>query len=145
MSTATHGRIVVGVDGSEHAARALRWAVDQAVLENRGLTLVNVIAPSEADWLEASGNEAAGTPESVRELVARAREPIERRAPGLDVAEVVRIGDAREVLIEASRDAAMVVLGSRGRGRLRSLLLGSVSHGVLHHASGPVVVVRRDI
>jgi nucleotide-binding universal stress UspA family protein len=142
MSTATHGRIVVGVDGSEHAARALRWAVDQAVLENRGLTLVHSIAPSEADWLAATGNEAAGTPESVRELVARAREAIERRAPGLDVAEVVRIGDAREVLIEASHDAATVILGSRGRGRLRSLLLGSVSAAVSQHAACPVVIHR---
>ena len=144
MNTATHGRIVVGVDGSEHAARALRWAVDQAVLENRGLALVHAIAPTEADWLAAAsgGNEAAGTSESVREMVARTREDIQRKAPGLDVAEVVRIGDAREVLIEASRDAAMVVLGSRGRGRLRSLLLGSVSAAVSQHAACPVVIHR---
>ncbi len=144
MNTATHGRIVVGVDGSEHAARALRWAVEQAVLENRGLVLVHAIAPTEADRLaaDAGGYKSAGMPESVRELVARAREDVEQRAPGLDVAEVVRIGDAREVLIEASRDAAMLVLGSRGRGRLRSLLLGSVSAAVSQHAACPVVIHR---
>ena len=145
MSTATHGRIVVGVDGSAHAGRALRWAVDQALLEHRGLTLVHVISPSDAALLAPDSDDRPGAddlPQANREVVARAHEVVARRAPDLDVTEIVRVGDAREVLIEASRGAAMVVLGSRGRGRWRSLLLGSVSAAVSQHAACPVIVHR---
>jgi nucleotide-binding universal stress UspA family protein len=144
MNTATHGRIVVGVDGSGHAGRALRWAVDQALLEHRGLTLVHVVSPSDAALLapDDDSHGTVGLPEATREVVARAHEDVARKAPDLEVTEMVRVGDAREVLIEASRDAAMVVLGSRGRGRLRSLLLGSVSAAVSQHAACPVIVHR---
>jgi nucleotide-binding universal stress UspA family protein len=144
MNTATHGRIVIGVDGSGHAGRALRWAVDQALLEHRGLTLVHVISPSDAALLapDDDSHAMAGLPEATREVVARAHADVARKAPDLDVTDLVRVGDPREVLIDASRDAALVVLGSRGRGRLRSLLLGSVSAAVSQHAACPVIVHR---
>jgi nucleotide-binding universal stress UspA family protein len=118
--------------------------VDQALLEHRGLTLVHVISPSDAALLapDDDSHATAGLPEATREVVARAHADVARKAPDLDVTDLVRVGDPREVLIDASRDAAMVVLGSRGRGRLRSLLLGSVSAAVSQHAACPVIVHR---
>ena len=88
MSTATHGRIVVGIDGSGHAGRALRWAVDQALLEHRGLTLVHVVSPSDAALLAPDSGDRPGAddlPQATREVVARAHEDVARKAPDLDV------------------------------------------------------------
>ncbi|HEX6149748.1 universal stress protein [Nocardioides sp.] len=130
MSANLHGRLVVGVDGSQHSERALRWAADQALLEQRGLTVVHAVPASEA------------APDAARDVIARARVEVARRAPEVDVAEAVCVADPREALIEASRKASLVVLGSRGRGRLRSVLLGSVSAAVAQHAACPVVVHR---
>ena len=75
-------------------------------------------------------------------LLAEARADVTRRAPHLDVREVLRVADPRDLLQELSREAAMVVLGSRGRGPMRTLLLRSVGVAVTRHAECPVVVVR---
>ncbi len=75
-------------------------------------------------------------------LLAEARADVTRRAPQLEVREVVRVADPRDLLRELSQEAAMVVLGSRGRGPMRTLLLRSVGVAVTKHAECPVVVVR---
>ena len=75
-------------------------------------------------------------------LLAEGRADVTRRAPQLEVREVVRVADPRDVLRELSQEAAMVVLGSRGRGPMRTLLLRSVGVAVTRHAECPVVVVR---
>ncbi len=75
-------------------------------------------------------------------VLESARALVERKAPELGVHEVFRVDDPREVLIELSEDAELVVIGSRGRGRVRSLLLGSVGVAVVRHAACPVVVHR---
>jgi nucleotide-binding universal stress UspA family protein len=140
------GTIVVGVDGSEQSMRALTWAVEQAVAEHRVLTLVHAVddvslaypdaviaVPPEArEALTAAG----------RELLDQAHAAVARLAPDLVVRDVFRHGDPRVVLLELSRDAHLVVLGSRGRGRVRSLLLGSVGVALVRHAGCPVVVHR---
>ncbi|MEQ4497520.1 universal stress protein [Nocardioides kribbensis] len=145
------GSIVVGVDGSETAAQALVWACDQADLEQRPLTLVHVLEPVQ---VPASGMYATTAIDygllldQVREggaaLLAAAEATAHERAPGVVVHRVMSSADPRGVLLGLSRQAAMVVLGSRGRGPLRSLLLGSVSVSVSKHASCPVVVRRPD-
>jgi len=140
------GTIVVGVDGSASSARALAWAVEQATAEHRALTLVHVIQAVTPAYTDA----AVVNPQEARDalfaeghrVLADARAEAERRAPGLEVHEVFGLDDPRKVLLELSGDAALVVLGSRGRGKLRSLLLGSVGVAVVRHAGCPVVVHR---
>jgi nucleotide-binding universal stress UspA family protein len=126
--------------------RALDWAVDQAQVEHRAITLVhavNVLAPAYTDAATVYPVEAGvALRDDGQQVLAAARSAIERRAPGLEVHEVFELDDPRHVLLEMSRDAAMVVLGSRGRGKLRSLLLGSVGVALIRHAHCPVVVHR---
>jgi nucleotide-binding universal stress UspA family protein len=117
------GSVVVAVDGSEHAERALRWAADEAALERRRLTVVAV-------------GDTAGA--SVAEATAAAT----LRHPDLPVTSHVVHGDPRQVLVDASAHAFELVLGSRGRGAVRSMLLGSVSATVSALAVCPVVVCR---
>jgi nucleotide-binding universal stress UspA family protein len=117
--------IVAAVDGSAHAERALRWAAEQALLEGRRLVALTA---------------GEGAESVVREAVALAQ----RLYPRLSVEGRSRSGDPRHVLIELSREAQLLVLGSHGRGPLKTLFLGSVSAAVSAHAACPVVVCRPD-
>jgi nucleotide-binding universal stress UspA family protein len=120
-----HGTVVAAVDGSPHADRALRWAVQEACLENRRLTAC-AVGP-DADT-----------------ILDRALLLVEEQEPGLAVQRMARHGDPREVLLDLAEEATLVVMGSRGHGPLSSLLLGSVSSFVSNHAACPVVVCRPD-
>ena len=138
MSTYTHqsvpaGTIVVGVDGSGSSDQALAWAVRHAQLEHRALTIAHAVPST----LNPAGDLAAG-----HRVVAAAHDEARRRAPGLEVHEVVSAVDPRSLLIELSEHAATVVVGSRGRGPLASMLLGSVGAALARHAHCPVVVHR---
>ncbi|WP_435770858.1 universal stress protein [Nocardioides sp. SYSU DS0651] len=117
------GSVLVAVDGSDHAARAVAWAAEEAALEHRPVTVVSV------------GEEG-------RPALREATETIERLAPGVAVHTVAATGDPRGVLVDMSRDAHLLVLGSRGRGAVRSILLGSVSAAVSKYAYCPLVVCR---
>jgi nucleotide-binding universal stress UspA family protein len=140
------GTIVVGVDGSEQSGRALMWAVEQASAEHRALTLVHAISDITVAYPEAAIAAPHEAREALRaaghEVLNQAHAAVERLAPELVVHEVFRLADPREVLLGLSRDAQMVVVGSRGRGTLRSLLLGSVGVALVRHAECPVVVHR---
>jgi len=140
------GTIVVGIDGSPGSDQALVWAQEQAVLEQRPLTLVHGTGPSNTAWLDLPGFDRAVVIEAIhsdgQKLLDRAAKTLAMKAPELTVRQVLQMADPRVVLLELSRDAAMVVLGSHGRGPIRSLLLGSVSVAVSEHASCPVVVLR---
>jgi nucleotide-binding universal stress UspA family protein len=143
------GRIVVGVDGSEHSVRALRWAVDEA--QARGLDIEAVIT-----WhypvLAADGFSGAVAPIDVEALVAGTRQAlegaIEKAVPDGPVRDAIARsvveGSAGHVLVERSTDADLLVVGSRGHGGFAGLLLGSVSTQVVHHARCPVTVIRPD-
>ncbi len=122
------GTVVVGVDGSPSAHTALRWAIDQAVAEKRPLTLV---------FAEPSSEGGEG-----QSILTEASAEVSRRAPAVEVHQVLVVADPREVLLQLSRQASLVVLGSRGRGPVRRLLLGSVGVAVTRHAACSVVVVR---
>jgi len=140
------GTIVVGVDGSQQSHRALLWAVEQAASERRALTLVHATHAVSPAYLDA----AIVVPEEARaallaegqEVLTQAHAEVERLAPELVVNEVLRLEDPRVVLLDLSNDASLVVVGSRGRGKLRSLLLGSVGVALARHAQCPVVVHR---
>jgi nucleotide-binding universal stress UspA family protein len=143
------GSVVVGVDGSRSSEQALDWAVEQARLEHRPLTLVHALGPigtSGTAWLDQAGVNQRDIIDALRQdghdLLAAARARALAVVPDLAVHEVLRLVDPREALLELSGEAAMIVLGSRGRGPVRSLVLGSVSVGVSRHASCPVVILR---
>lgn len=140
------GTIVVGVDGSPSARRALLWAADQAAAERRSLTLVHAIPPAGAAWLDAAGIDHRVGVDSVRaeghDILRTARDEVAGRASGVEVHGVVQVVDPRALLLDLSEEASMVVLGSRGRGPVRSLLLGSVGVAVTRHARCPVVIHR---
>lgn len=141
------GSIVVGIDGSVGSAKALHWAAEQARLERRTLTLIHVVNDRIDMWagepaldlnavLQAMGTEG-------QELLDGAVASLQL-APddGLVVQQMSLKGDPRRVLIDASTHAASIVLGSRGRGPVGSLLLGSVSVLVTKLSRCPVVVLR---
>ncbi|MDQ1287553.1 MAG: hypothetical protein QG622_1118 [Actinomycetota bacterium] len=134
--------IVVGVDETESSRRALRWAASEAV--RRGAELHVVTA-----WTPDGGGDASLTATEPTRLM-RLAEDAQRRA----VEEVVERMDPRplvtreivratpvDALAEASRKADLVVVGTHGRGPVRSFLLGSVSLSVIKHAACPVVVM----
>jgi len=140
------GTIAVGLDGSMSSRLALGFAIKQALAEHRPLTLVHAVGVMELLWVDQDGHDKRiGVPDTIpspQRLLAEAREKVTRKAPGVEVHELLRVADARDVLIAASRGASLVVVGSRARGPVRSLLLGSVGVVVTRHASCPVVVVR---
>jgi nucleotide-binding universal stress UspA family protein len=136
-------RIVVGVDGSDGAAAALRWAVEEAELRQAALDAVTA-------WHipYAAGSPAIGLVIDPEEERAYAAEQLEEvigtlgARPRVQVNRVVVEGGAARALIEAASGADLLVVGSRGRGGFKGLLLGSVSQQCIHHAPCPVVVVR---
>jgi nucleotide-binding universal stress UspA family protein len=141
------GRVVVGVDGSSLSGEALSFAFEEAALRGVGLTAVHFWP---APFFHAPGKGApipgdvvaeefrhAELP-SLAEALAAARE----RFPLVDVRQIVVHAAPAGALVAASAGAELLVVGSRGRGGFASLLLGSVSHAVLHHAHCPVAVVR---
>ena len=141
--------IVVGVDGSDHSRRALIWSMRQAAQQQVPLTVLAVrpdpVRPvTGVYWGVHAYPEDTHNPEvaqkAIQEIVEHARNDIAETAPQVTVNVVT--GDPAEELVKASRDADMVVVGSRGSGGFASLLMGSVSSKVTHHAACPVVVIR---
>jgi len=132
-------RIVVGVDGSRHSEAALRWALEDA--EARAGEVIAVFAwqvpfvsiPGAFDREEL---EQAGK-EFIIETVSRAAP-----APPVPLLTLVAEGDPASSLIEASKDADLLVLGTRGRSPWSGLLLGSVSQRCAAAADCPVVMVK---
>lgn len=140
------GSIVVGVDGSEGAGLALEWAVAHAGLTNRPVALVHGWDSIPSVWLDQAGVDHAALQAEIKaaaaEVVAAAAARAAELDPEVEVLQVVRHEDARALLAGFSADAAVTVLGSRGRGPISALMLGSVSSAVARHGRGPVVVVR---
>lgn len=139
------GPVVVGVDGSDASLAALDWAVDEAVRHGHPLRIVHASL-----WERYEGVVPAGTTDRssgqvlAEHIVGAAADRARRRAPGLAVTADVRAEDASGALLREGQEAAVLVVGSRGRGELADLLLGSVGLVVAARAHGPVVVVRGD-
>jgi nucleotide-binding universal stress UspA family protein len=138
--------IVVGVDGSHHSTRALEWALKEAALEHAPLTVLTVHTVPASPW---TGNPVlmGGDPED-QEKMLQAAEELTRKVTnqlGGSVPDSITVraitGFPSQALIDASRDADLVVLGSRGAGGFAKLMVGSVTNQVVEHAHCPVVVV----
>jgi nucleotide-binding universal stress UspA family protein len=135
------GSVIVGTDGSELGQQALEWAAQEAALRAVNLHVVQVFPDftvSDAYWVYT-----AQRPEtSAREQVEQTAEQLRAAHAGLSVTSQVLVGRPARELVRASLGAALVVVGSRGHGRIAGLLLGSVSQQVAAHARSSVVVVR---
>jgi nucleotide-binding universal stress UspA family protein len=138
--------IIVGVDGSGHSQLALEWAMKEAALRHAPVTVLTV-RQAVRDNLGLVANDA-GDPELIEKarLVAQAETDKVLAALGESRPESVTVkavkGFPVEELINAGKDADMIVLGSRGAGGFDRLTMGSVSSQVSHHATCPVVIVR---
>src|SRR5918999_5120541 len=138
--------IVAGVDGSAISLEAVDWAAAEAARRDAPLRLVHAVVPwllrpevdprvvEIRDWLRNSGQEV------IDDAVARVRE----RAPGVRVSAELAPGGPPRALLAAAENAAMVVVGSHGTGRLTGLLLGSVALQVASHAPCPAVIIRHS-
>jgi nucleotide-binding universal stress UspA family protein len=139
--------IVVGVDGSKGGRAALEFAAGEAALRGAQLHIVSAWAITPAVY---AGGFAPGfdqeTIDAIREtaesVVQEALAEAKRLQPSIDAEGRTLEGQAAEVLLEQARDASLIVVGNRGHGGFASLLLGSVSQQVVHHAPCPVLVVR---
>ena len=144
-SALPNGAIVVGVDGSALGDRAVRWAADEAAVVHAPLVLVHAtgsLGTAGTVWLTDASPEVAKAREHGEELLVGAADEAAARHRSLVVHTRVVSGDPREVLVEMAQRARLVVVGSRGRGHVRSVLLGSVSAAVARRAVCPVAVVR---
>jgi len=144
-------RIVVGVEGSGGATAALRWAVCEA--RHRKGCVIDVVTAFSPNYVPASPEfgfialDASEIATEVAKMQARVVANVTDLVDGTEVDLRTRMVQGRPVdsLIEASAGAAMLVVGSRGRGGFRGLLLGSVSQQLAQHASCPLVIVRPDL
>jgi nucleotide-binding universal stress UspA family protein len=136
-------RVVAGFDGSESAGVAAAWAADEARLLGRGLTLVHALMPP-----VATGGLGVSLPPSldlIDELDKQASEQLTSQAAAVGLPDAltrVAVGSPSAVMLEASETAYLIVVGSRGRGGFKGLLLGSVSAQVASHSQCPVAVIR---
>lgn len=136
--------VVVGIDGSEGAAAALRWAHHEAQL--RDLKLTAVMAWSYLDQHHPGGGHDF-TPDYGQDQAGAALDAAVQETLGADAGSVRAnaVCDlAARALIEASAGAELLVVGARGLGGFKGLLLGSISQQCLHHARCPVAVIRHD-
>jgi nucleotide-binding universal stress UspA family protein len=139
-------RLLVAFDGSSHAQRALAEAIDLAQA-NRGMLTVVAVTPEPSVW-SMSGYDVPINVDSVQQELEReyqlALDDAVSGVPAdLPVTKILKRGAAGHEIVEEANAGHhdLVVMGSRGRGELRSLLLGSVSHRVLQASRVPVLVV----
>jgi len=142
-----HDVIVVGIDGSEASKAALRWAVEEARLRHARVQAVHAwwivpmlkpgghLAPTASDWGAEDATERVRT--FVTETVGEQTE--------VEITPVAVQGEQASVaLVDAAKDADLLVVGSRGAGGFSGLLLGSISQQCAHHAPCPIVIVREN-
>jgi nucleotide-binding universal stress UspA family protein len=138
--------IIVGIDGSNHSIRALEWAAKEAAVRHARLTVLTVHLVPQSGW---TGNPVT-VPQDFEDM-----EKERQAAEEMTLKVMSQLGEAQPAsvtvrgvvgfpsiqLIEASRKADLMVVGSRGAGGFAKLMAGSVSTQVVHHAHCPVVVV----
>jgi len=135
-------RVVVGYDGSAGSGEAVDWAAAEA--SRRGLPLMVLCAYDVSSLVGASpGLPTAGWDEAAR-LAAEGADRARKLTHGIEVTAEDAIGTAASLLIDASANAELVVVGTRGLGSVAGVLLGSVAFAVAAHAACPAVIVRGE-
>ena len=142
--------ILVGIDGSDHSLRALEWAIREAAVRQAPLTVLTVHQAVAGYWTGAAMSYPGdpGLTHWAREMAQKQTDAVleqvgsQSRPPSVTVRSVT--GFPAEELLQAAADADLVVVGSRGAGGFKRLLMGSVSTQVAHHAPCPVVVIPDD-
>ncbi|KSU58610.1 MULTISPECIES: universal stress protein [Gordonia] len=139
--------ILVGVDGSDAATGAVRWAARAAAAEGLDLKVVGAYDASTSDYapgLIIPQDVVDAIRQDASDAVHAAADAAKEAAPGVTVATSIVDGDAARVLLELGKDAAMIVVGTRRLGSVKGLFLGSVSTSVAAHAHGRVTVVAAE-
>ena len=137
--------IVVGIDGSPGADRAVQFAAREARLRNARLRLVEawyVPAAVYGDVGAAVVDAGAEYEEEAKRSLEEKVGQLEEELAGITIEQVVRQGRAATVLLEEASDAELLVVGSHGHGGFIGMLIGSVSNECARHAPCPVVIVR---
>ena len=141
--------IIVGIDGSHHSTRALEWALKEAAVQHAPLTVLTVHSVPASPWtgnpvlLSADSEDQEKLFHAAEELTQKVASQLGAARPESVTVRAISGFPAKE-LIEESRDADLVVVGSRGAGGFASLMMGSISSQVVGHAHCPVVVVPSD-
>lgn len=141
------GPVVVGADGSPLSEAAIGWAFEEAAIRNAPLVALYTWHDGDSAGLFQDGNVAfqgESLEDSGERLLAQRLAGWPEKYPDVQVERRVEHDKPRDRLLEMSRDAQLVVVGSRGRGGFTGLVLGSTSQALLHHAACPVMVVRTE-
>jgi nucleotide-binding universal stress UspA family protein len=140
--------ILVAIDGSPDSDQALTQAIDLAESQHSRLTLFSaVVVPPAGAYIGAGGPVAATLARDAETETERIlRMASQRVSDRVSLSTVLSSEPVRRALIHQIETGAhdLIVMGSRGRGAVRSVLLGSVSHYVLHHSPVPVLIVHAD-
>jgi nucleotide-binding universal stress UspA family protein len=148
VSTTKRYGIIVGIDGSPESDAAVNWAAHDAAIRGLPLTVVHVESPAAATWSQAPVLEESPEEQQAegRTLLAHAstiaRDAIADTAQVQINGELLSSSTPVPTLVEQSKDAELIVVGSRGRGALSRSILGSVSAGLIRHAHCPVALIR---
>ena len=145
--TSGDGRVVVGIDGSDHSRLAFTHALEAAALRGRTVTTVttwNVEVENGVVVTEPGSAEWETVDRRYRDMAERTIAADREAHPEIDVTVEVHHGRAADVLVEVAQGADLLVVGSRGRGGFRGMLLGSVSQRVLGRATCPVGVLHQQ-
>ena len=135
--------VIVGVDGSDQSMDALQFAATEARLRQVPLRVVHAFTiPVTGSWTAGAVVDPEPFERNARHLVDGALTAVGSDLEGIEVEPIVEVGGAVTAILERSSNDDLVVVGSRGRGGFKGLLLGSVSQQVVLHAPCPVVVVR---
>lgn len=135
--------VVVGYDGSAQSEAALHWAARAA--DHRGLGLVVLHAAERITYTQDAGSglwKAEDVLAEAKEFAGHARDTVLEAFPDLHVETADSLFSAKVALGELSTHALMIVLGSHGRGRIGTLLLGSTAYAIASYSRCPVVIVR---
>ena len=138
--------ITVGIDGSAHSTHALEWAIKEAAIRHAAVTVLTVHPVAVSAWtgnpmtLPRDAEDQKKTEQAAEEMTLKATSQLGAAKPASVTVRAIS-GFPAEALIDASRTADLIVVGSRGAGGFARLLIGSVSNQVVYHAHCPVVVV----